>query len=132
MDLQAELGAIAGAHGGTGEPSLHPTRTDVVVLRRGEVVVKAHSRRDDAEALRLRVRAAASAALSGLLLPPLRPDVLTVADRAVTVWPAGTPVSHDELDAAPWCWSRAGGPRLRGPARSSRSSPGWARASGWR
>ncbi|MEV0196190.1 phosphotransferase [Nonomuraea sp. NPDC050691] len=102
MDLQAELGAIAGAHGGTGEPVLHPTRTDVVVLRRGEVVVKAHSRGDGADTLRLRVRAAASAALSGVLLPPLRPDVLTAAGRAVTVWPAGTPIAQDEIDSAPW------------------------------
>ncbi|MFD0477469.1 hypothetical protein ACFQ0B_61740 [Nonomuraea thailandensis] len=48
---------------------LHPTRTDVVVLRMGEVVVKAHSARDDAEALRPRLRAVASASVSGVMLP---------------------------------------------------------------
>lgn len=102
MDLEAELAALAGAYGGTGEPAVHPTRTDVVVVRRGEVVVKAHSLRDDPEDLRPRLLAAASAALNGVLLAPLRPEVLTVAGRTVTVWPAGRPVSPDDLDAAPW------------------------------
>jgi aminoglycoside phosphotransferase (APT) family kinase protein len=100
--LEEELAGIAGAYGGTGVPVLHATRTDVVVLRRGEVVVKAHSLRDDVESLRPRLRAAASAALSGLMLAPLDPEVLTVAGRAVTVWPAGRPVSQDDPDAAPW------------------------------
>ncbi|TDE55763.1 aminoglycoside phosphotransferase family protein [Nonomuraea mesophila] len=102
MTLKAELAGVAAAYGGTGTPELHPTRTDVMVLRRGEVVVKAHSARDEAEALRPRVRAAASAALSGVMLAPLEPEVLTVAGRAVTVWPAGRPVAHDDPDSAPW------------------------------
>lgn len=102
MGLEEELAGIAGAYGGTGAPVVHPTRTDVVVVRRGEVVVKAHSARDHAEALRPRLRAAASAALTGVMLPPLTPEVLQVAGRAVTVWPAGRPVAQDELDDAPW------------------------------
>lgn len=102
MALEEELAGIAGAYGGTGDIVRHPTRTDVVVLRRGEVVVKAHSARDEVESLRPRLRAAASAALSGLMLAPLDPEVLTVAGRAVTVWPAGRPVSQDAPDAAPW------------------------------
>jgi aminoglycoside phosphotransferase (APT) family kinase protein len=102
VSLERELAGVAGAYGGAGEPVLHPTRTDVVVLRRGEVVVKAHSARDDVESLRPRLRAAASAALSGLMLEPLETQVLTVAGRAVTVWPAGRPVSKDDPDAAPW------------------------------
>ncbi|MGW0804611.1 phosphotransferase family protein [Nonomuraea sp. NPDC002799] len=102
MGLEEELAGMAAAYGGTGEPVLHATRTDVVVLRRGEVVVKAHSARDDPEALRPRLRAAASAAMSGVLLAPLEPEVLTVAGRAVTVWPAGRPVSQDNPDSAPW------------------------------
>ncbi|MFC5832151.1 phosphotransferase [Nonomuraea insulae] len=102
MGLEAELAGIAAAYGGTGAPVLHPTRTDVVVLRRGEVVVKAHSARDDAEALRPRLRAAASAAVSGMMLAPLEPEVLSAAGRAVTVWPAGRPVSQDDPDSAPW------------------------------
>ncbi|SDJ81730.1 phosphotransferase [Nonomuraea jiangxiensis] len=81
---------------------LHPTRTDVVVLRLGEVVVKAHSARDDVEALRPRLRAAASAAVSGVMLAPLEPEVLSAGGRAVTVWPTGRPVAQDDPDSAPW------------------------------
>jgi len=102
VDLQAELTAVAAAYGGAGEPVLHPTRTDVVVLRLGEVVVKAHSLRDDAEELRPRLRATASAALTGVMLAPLEPEVLSVGGRAVTVWPAGRPIGQDETDSAPW------------------------------
>ncbi|MEV4168204.1 phosphotransferase [Nonomuraea sp. NPDC049709] len=68
----------------------------------GEVVVKAHSARDDAESLRPRLRAAASAAVSGVMLAPLEPEVLSAAGRAVTVWPAGRPVAQDDPDSAPW------------------------------
>jgi aminoglycoside phosphotransferase (APT) family kinase protein len=102
VGLEAELAGVAGAYGGRGEPVLHPTRTDVVVLRRGEVVVKAHSLRDDVAALRPRLRATASAALAGVMLAPLEPEVLSVAGRAVTVWPAGRPIRQDETDSAPW------------------------------
>ncbi|WP_188194849.1 phosphotransferase [Nonomuraea sp. SYSU D8015] len=102
MGLEEKLAGIAAAYGGSGEPRLHPTRTDVVVLRMGEVVVKAHSARDDAEALRVRLRAAASAAVSGVMLAPLEPEVLTAAGRAVTVWPAGRPVAQDDPGSAPW------------------------------
>ncbi|MFI7124512.1 phosphotransferase [Nonomuraea sp. NPDC050153] len=102
MGLEEELAGISAAYGGAGEPVLHPTRTDVVVLRRGEVVVKAHSARDDVESLRIRLRAAASAAVTGVMLPPLDPEVLTVAGRAVTVWPTGRPVAQDDPDSAPW------------------------------
>ncbi|MFB4263988.1 phosphotransferase family protein [Nonomuraea sp. GTA35] len=102
MGLEAELAGIATAYGGTGKPVLHPTRTDVVVLRMGEVVVKAHSARDDAEALRPRLRVAASASVSGVMLAPLEREVLSAGGRAVTVWPAGRPVSHDDPGSAPW------------------------------
>ncbi|MEU6716651.1 aminoglycoside phosphotransferase family protein [Nonomuraea sp. NPDC046802] len=102
MGLEEELAGIALSYGGAGEPVLHPTRTDVVVLRRGDVVVKAHSARDDAESLRPRLRAAASAAVRGVMLAPLEERVLTSLGRAVTVWPAGRPVSQDDPDSAPW------------------------------
>ncbi|MGP3910614.1 aminoglycoside phosphotransferase family protein [Nonomuraea sp. 10N515B] len=102
MGLEEELAGIAATYGGAGAPVLHPTRTDVVVLRRGEVVVKAHSARDDGDALRVRLRAAAAAAVSGVMLAPLHPEVLAAGGRAVTVWPAGSPVAQDDPDAAPW------------------------------
>lgn len=101
--MEEELAGIAAAYGGTGTPVWHPTRTDVRVLRLGEVVVKAHSARDDPEALRPRLRAAASAALSGVMLAPLEPEVLSAAGRAVTVWPAGRPIAQDDdPGTAPW------------------------------
>ncbi|MET9340120.1 phosphotransferase family protein [Nonomuraea sp. NPDC003804] len=102
MDLEDELARLAAQYGGAGTPTRHATRSDVVVVRRGEVVVKAHSARDDAASLRLRLKASASAALTGVMLAPLDMDVRTVCDRAVTVWPAGTPVAPDDPDAAPW------------------------------
>ncbi|MFI6632915.1 phosphotransferase family protein [Nonomuraea fuscirosea] len=103
MGVEEELAGIAAAYGGAGEPVLHPTRTDVVVLRRGEVVVKAHSARDDAGDLRPRLKAAASAAVSGVMLAPLDPEVLSAGGRAVTVWPAGRPVAQeDDPVDAPW------------------------------
>src|SRR5690606_14693231 len=48
------------------------------------------------------LRACASAALAGVMLAPLVPEVLTVAGRAVTVWPAGRPISEEEAEYAPW------------------------------
>lgn len=102
MGLEAELAAVAGTYGGGGEPVRHQTRSDAVVVRRGQVVVKAHSAREDVTDLRARLRACASAGLSGVMLAPLEPEVLTVAGRAVTVWPAGRPIGRDETDDAPW------------------------------
>ncbi|WP_084958498.1 phosphotransferase [Thermoactinospora rubra] len=102
MTLEEQLSTLAERYGGRGEPEWAVTRTDVLVVRRGEVVVKAHSQRDDPAELALRVRAAASAPLHGLMLAPLCEEVLRVAGRAVTVWPAGRPVSPDDLAAAPW------------------------------
>jgi aminoglycoside phosphotransferase (APT) family kinase protein len=100
VSLEEELSAIAVAYGGAGEPVLHPSRTDVMVLRQGGVVVKAHSDRENLGGLELRLRAAASAPLHGLLLAPLHAEVLRVAGRNVTVWPAGQPVTDPEQ--APW------------------------------
>ncbi|MFI6481873.1 phosphotransferase family protein [Nonomuraea sp. NPDC050663] len=100
MSLEDELTSIADAFGGAGEPVLFPSRTDVMVLRQGGVVVKAHSDREDPGGLELRLRAAASAPLHGLLLAPLQAEVLRVGGRNVTVWPAGQPVTDPEH--APW------------------------------
>ncbi|MGI5270994.1 phosphotransferase family protein [Nonomuraea sp. CA-218870] len=102
MGLEAELAGVAGTYGGSGDPVRHQTRSDSVVVRRGEVVVKAHSVRDDVPGLRARLRACASAELAGVMLAPLVPEVLMVAGRAVTVWPAGRPIGRDETETAPW------------------------------
>ncbi|MEV4834338.1 phosphotransferase [Nonomuraea sp. NPDC049486] len=102
MGLEGELAGVAGTYGGSGDPVRHQTRSDSVVVRRGEVVVKAHAVREDVPGLRARLRACASAALAGVMLAPLVPDVLTVSGRAVTVWPAGRPIRREEADDAPW------------------------------
>lgn len=74
-------------------------RGDVVVVRVGDVVVKALPADADVEALRQRLDIAA--AHPELFVPPLMP-LQFVDDRPVTVWPYGTPVSQDDPDAAPW------------------------------
>ncbi|MEV0588317.1 phosphotransferase [Nonomuraea sp. NPDC050310] len=95
------LAEVAGEYGGTGEPVAFPTRTDVLVVRRGEVVAKAHSVREDPGELPLRLRAAAR--LGEVMLAPLSEEVLVRQGRNVTVWPAGRPISADDDPAdAPW------------------------------
>ncbi|GAA5070325.1 aminoglycoside phosphotransferase family protein [Thermocatellispora tengchongensis] len=101
-DLELGLAALALPHlaGASPEPVVMPTRNDVVIVKVGEVVVKAHAPGMDAAALRPRL--AASARLGGIMLPPLDLAVADVAGRAATVWPAGEPVDPGDPDAAPW------------------------------
>ncbi|MFD9699209.1 phosphotransferase family protein [Lentzea sp. NPDC059081] len=94
------IAAMASLTGSSADPEvLAGDRGDVVVVRVGDVVAKAHPADTDVEALRQRVEIAA--AHPELLLPPLKP-VQFVEDRPVTVWPYGTPVSQADPDAAPW------------------------------
>ncbi|MGZ3142116.1 phosphotransferase family protein [Lentzea chajnantorensis] len=94
------IAAMASLTGSSGDPEvLGGDRGDVVVVRVGDVVAKAHSADTDVEALAQRLEIAA--AHPELMLPPLRP-VQFVDDRPVTVWPYGTPVSQADPDAAPW------------------------------
>ncbi|ANZ42827.1 hypothetical protein BBK82_17515 [Lentzea guizhouensis] len=91
---------MASVTGASGDPEvLGGDRGDVVVVRVGDVVAKAHPADTDVEALGQRLEIAA--AHPELLLPPLRP-LQFVDDRPVTVWPYGTPVSQADPDAAPW------------------------------
>lgn len=78
-------------------------RADVLVLRVGAVVVKAHPVDTDATALPSRLRLASTS--RGILLPPLPiGDALHTyaAGRTITAWPYGEPVDPDDPDAAPW------------------------------
>ena len=72
----------------------------VVVVRSGDVVVKAHA--PDADPADLAVRLATAARLGDVMLPPLRTAPERVAGRLVTRWPAGRPVDPADLAAAPW------------------------------
>ena len=91
---------MASLTGSSADPEmLKGDRGDVVVVRVGDVVAKAHPADTDAEALRQRLEIAA--AHPDLMLPPLKP-LQFVDDRPVTVWPYGTPVSQADPAAAPW------------------------------
>ncbi|MFF3437323.1 phosphotransferase family protein [Streptosporangium sp. NPDC002721] len=100
-DLIDELRRIGARYGGAPGTVL-PTRPDVIIVRAGSVVVKAHAPGAEREPLVERMRATAHPALRGIMLEPVTEEVLTAGDRLVTVWPAGTPVDHADPDAAPW------------------------------
>ncbi|MGJ6961973.1 phosphotransferase family protein [Streptosporangium sp. G11] len=100
-DLIDELRRIGARYGGVPGTVL-PTRPDVIIVRAGSVVVKAHAPGAEREPLVERMRATAHPALRGIMLEPVTEEVMTAGDRLVTVWPAGTPVDHADPDAAPW------------------------------
>jgi hypothetical protein len=93
--LARELAAL----GGSG-PVTVIKDARVVVVRAGDVVVKAHEPGTDPDELNARLKTAAR--LGGIMLPPLREAAEPVRDRLVTFWPAGRPVDPDDPDAAPW------------------------------
>ena len=72
----------------------------VVVVRVGDVVLKAHGPGTAPDELAARLKTAAR--LDGVMLAPLREAAERVAGRLVTFWPAGRPVDPEEPDAAPW------------------------------
>ncbi|MGA8114519.1 MAG: hypothetical protein WCA46_12700, partial [Actinocatenispora sp.] len=99
--LVDELTAIARASASTdGVSRVLSDRADGLVLRLGDVVVKAHPVGMDEERLTARVRFAAEPALRPVMLAPLSGPT-RLRDRLVTVWPAGTPVDPADPDAAP-------------------------------
>ncbi|MGV9771342.1 phosphotransferase family protein [Streptosporangium sp. NPDC003464] len=100
-DLIEELRRI-GVRYGDAPAEVLPTRPDVIIVRAGSVVVKAHAPGAPRAPLAERMRAVAHPALRGVLLEPVTEEVTTVHGRLVTVWPAGTPVDHRDPDAAPW------------------------------
>ncbi|WP_433336129.1 phosphotransferase family protein [Spirillospora sp. CA-294931] len=97
--LYARLAEIALARAGAEvrEPGILYDRHGVLVIRAGDVVVKAHQADRDGGP-RLAARLEVAAALPRLLLAPLGPP-LRVDGRVVTVWPYGEPVSPDD---PPW------------------------------
>lgn len=100
MRVDDLIAAMASLTGSSADPEvLGGDRGDVVVVRVGDMVAKAHPADVDVDALRQRVEIAA--AHPELLLPPLKP-LQFVDDRPVTIWPYGTPVSQDDADSAPW------------------------------
>jgi aminoglycoside phosphotransferase (APT) family kinase protein len=100
-DLLDELRRIGVRYGGA-PATVVPTRPDVIIIRAGHVVVKAHAPGAERDPLVERMRATAHPALRGIVLEPVTEEVMVVAGRMVTVWPAGVPVNHLDPDAAPW------------------------------
>lgn len=108
-------------------------RRDGAVVRHDGTVAKAHGPGTDAGELSLRLAVAAHPALSGVLLPPLRPDPVELHGRLVTFWPYGVPVDPDHPEAAPWEAAGAllarlhrapvprGLPPMRGPVKAARA-----------
>ncbi|MBO3751607.1 aminoglycoside phosphotransferase family protein [Streptosporangiaceae bacterium NEAU-GS5] len=106
--------------------------TRVLVVRVGAVVVKAYP--DDADEDELTARLELCRVLGDLLLPPL--GLVRVGGRPVTIWPAGDPVTPEDLSGpggVPWeeaarllaaLHSRpapSGAPLSGGPARLARA-----------
>ncbi len=81
-------------------PEVLAVRGDVVVVRVGDVVLKAHERGTDLPALTGRLRLAADPRLAGLLLAP-RSAPAVVLGRVVTAWPLGSPVPQGEPEDLP-------------------------------
>ncbi|MEV4098162.1 aminoglycoside phosphotransferase family protein [Streptosporangium saharense] len=100
-DLMAGIRGLAARYG-TAPAEVVPTRPDVVIVRAGDIVVKAHAPGAPREPLERRMRTVAHPALRGILLEPVTEEVVTIGGRLVTVWPAGTPVDPADPEAAPW------------------------------
>jgi hypothetical protein len=111
--------ALGGDVCGDREPAVLWDRADGLVVRLGDVVIKAHAPETDAAELAGRLRVAASQELCGVLLAPLGALrgsapvdamqeaacgglAMRVRGRLVTAWPAGEPVNPEDPDAAPW------------------------------
>ncbi|MET7703974.1 aminoglycoside phosphotransferase family protein [Streptomyces sp. NPDC005485] len=108
-------------------------RPDGTVVRHDGTVAKAHGPGTDAGELSQRLAVAAHPELSGVLLPPLRPEPVELHGRLVTFWPYGVPVDPEHPEAAPW--EAAGGllarlhrapvprglPPMRGPLKAARA-----------
>ncbi|WP_280231464.1 aminoglycoside phosphotransferase family protein [Nocardia cyriacigeorgica] len=103
--LTAALTEIAFRTGASGAPEVLADRVDVLVIRVGEVVVKAHPADSDVSALRTRLRVADLPWLRSVLLAPVPVDgetLLSRTGRPITLWPSGSPVDPEAPDAAPW------------------------------
>jgi aminoglycoside phosphotransferase (APT) family kinase protein len=101
VEQLAQLGAEASGH--ADEARVLSDRVDGVVVRVGDVVVKAHPDDADAASLELRLALARSAPLRDVFVEAVgAPALRRVGARCVTLWRAGEPVDPQEPDAAPW------------------------------
>ncbi|NUT91459.1 MAG: aminoglycoside phosphotransferase family protein [Saccharothrix sp.] len=96
----ALVAAMAALVDAADPPVVLAVRGDVVVVRVGEVVLKAHDTGTDPALLAARCRLAGDPRLGELFLPPLLGPVV-VLDRVVTGWPLGVPVPQGEPETLP-------------------------------
>ncbi len=99
LDAHSPLARALARLGGAG-PVTVIKDARVVVVRVGDVVVKAHEPGTDPDELNARLKTAAR--LGEVMLAPLREAAEPVDGRLVTFWPAGRPVDPEDPDAAPW------------------------------
>ncbi|EIV93664.1 phosphotransferase family protein [Frankia sp. QA3] len=91
-----------------GPPAVVSRRDDRLIVRCGEVVLKAHADTADPARLAARLRFAARPALRPVLLAPLElasvPGTYTirVGGHQVSAWPAGVSLGTEDADDAPW------------------------------
>jgi aminoglycoside phosphotransferase (APT) family kinase protein len=98
VTLLDDLAALAG----TGDdPVVLSARRGVLVVRTGELVVKAHRDGTDETELRRRLTVGAHPLMSEILVPP-HGQVRKAGGRLVTVWPAGRPVDPGDPAGLPW------------------------------
>lgn len=98
MTLLDDLAALAGTGG---DPVVLSTRRGVLVVRAGELVIKAHRDGTDETELRTRLAVGAHPLMSEILVPP-HGRVRRAAGRLVSVWPAGRPVDPGDPAGLPW------------------------------
>ncbi|MCS7482361.1 phosphotransferase family protein [Umezawaea endophytica] len=82
-------------------PVVLAVRGAVVVVRVGDVVLKAHEPGAGVVELSARLRLAGDLRLRELVLPPLSVSPSVVEGRVVTVWPLGVPVPERDPVSAP-------------------------------
>ncbi|WP_018160630.1 hypothetical protein [Smaragdicoccus niigatensis] len=98
--IDEQLIARAASLGAVGSPTVLVRRRDAVVIRVGDVVVKAH-RADDPLELQRRLEVARTS-LSNVFAAPLGNWPGSSPDVVLTAWPAGEPVDPELSDEAPW------------------------------
>ena len=90
------------------DPQVIADRRDGLVVRFGGLVVKVHDPSTDPLLLAARLRLAALPGARDVLVPPVPVAAAALAEftartgRVASVWPAGVPLSAEELDEAPW------------------------------
>ncbi|RBO92734.1 aminoglycoside phosphotransferase family protein [Nocardia puris] len=127
MELVKETVAVGvGAGGGHGPPTVLVERADVLVVRTGDVVVKAHAAETCGVELVSRLTLAEESGAHGPLLRPVRVAGALITwrkRRMLTVWPYGKPVDPVDPDVAPWEEAAALLARLHGTETRGRGLP---------